>query len=39
MWGSTRIDSRTFIIQYFLNDLFFITEDTDIASYPDDNTL
>ena len=28
----------TSIIQYFLIGMFFITEDTDIASYADDNT-
>ena len=33
-----KIDSRTSIIQYFLINLFFIIEDTDIASYADDNT-
>ena len=32
------MDSRTSIIQYFLINLFFIIEDTDIASYADDNT-
>ena len=38
IWCSTGIYSRTSFIQYFLIDLFFIIEDTDIASYADDNT-
>ena len=39
IWGTTRVDSRTFVVQHFSGWLFCIMNETDFASYADDNTL
>ena len=37
--ASPRIGIRPFIIQYFINDIYFFVENSEIHNYADDNTL
>ena len=35
VWSSTRVNFRTFFVQYFICDMFYFLEDFDIANYAD----
>ena len=35
VWSSTRVNFRTFFVQYFICDMFYFLEDFDMANYAD----